>query len=279
MASHYKDSLFRSLFSDSTELRELYNILTGANYDETAEVITNTLSETLFTMRKNDISFTIDNKLIVLIEHQSTINQNMPFRFLMYIARLLENSIPNRDAVYRQQRLGLPYPEFIVLYNGIDPFPERSEMRLSDAFKEVPGHEQSNLELIVTVYNLNNGAWEESETLYGYVLFVNWVRRYMEEHKDAEVNEAVAAAIAYCRANGILADFFSNLTPEEENMLAMEWNLEDALRVTREEALEEGIERGREKGIEEGRTETQRYVLELLDKGYSTEEIKKHLIS
>jgi hypothetical protein len=54
-------------------------------------------------------------------------------------------------------------------------------------------------------------------------------------------------------------------------MSAMEWNLEDALRVTREEALEEGIEKGE--------AETRSYVLELLDKGYSPEEIKKHLTS
>jgi hypothetical protein len=38
----------------------------------------------------NDISFEIGGKLVVLIEHQSTINPNMPFRLLMYISRVYE---------------------------------------------------------------------------------------------------------------------------------------------------------------------------------------------
>jgi len=34
----------------------------------------------------NDVSFTVGDRLIVLIEHQSTINENMPLRLLMYVA-------------------------------------------------------------------------------------------------------------------------------------------------------------------------------------------------
>jgi hypothetical protein len=37
--------------------------------------------------RINDISFEIGGKLVVLIEHQSTINHNMALRLLLYIAR------------------------------------------------------------------------------------------------------------------------------------------------------------------------------------------------
>jgi hypothetical protein len=47
-----------------------------------------------------------------------------------------------------------------------------------------------------------------------------------------------------------LADFFKTLSQEEVNMLATEWNLEDALRVreeeTREETREEDQKRARE---------------------------------
>jgi hypothetical protein len=38
----------------------------------------------------NDISFEIGDKLVVLIEHQSTINPNMPLRLLLYIGRVYE---------------------------------------------------------------------------------------------------------------------------------------------------------------------------------------------
>jgi hypothetical protein len=40
-----------------------------------------------------------------------------------------------------------------------------------------------------------------------------------------------------------LKGFFENLSPEEVNMLAAEWNLEDAIKVAREEGIEKGIEK------------------------------------
>jgi hypothetical protein len=40
---------------------------------------------------------------------------------------------------------------------------------------------------------------------------------------------AIAEAVTYCKEHGILADFFEKLLPEEVNMLAAEWKLEDAL--------------------------------------------------
>jgi hypothetical protein len=39
-----------------------------------------TLTDTFFTNQKNDVSGLIKNTLVVLTEHQSTINQNMPLR-------------------------------------------------------------------------------------------------------------------------------------------------------------------------------------------------------
>jgi hypothetical protein len=74
----YKDSVFTKLFSDEQRLLELYNALTGSSYDSSAKIVINTLPDILFKDRKNDISFLLDDKLVVLLEHQSTINENMP---------------------------------------------------------------------------------------------------------------------------------------------------------------------------------------------------------
>jgi mRNA-degrading endonuclease HigB of HigAB toxin-antitoxin module len=69
MGNRYKDSLFRSLFSDEDELCGLYNALKNTRYDKSMPITINTLAETLFTGGKNDISFSIGGKLVVLIEH------------------------------------------------------------------------------------------------------------------------------------------------------------------------------------------------------------------
>jgi hypothetical protein len=46
------------------------------------------LEDALFRNKINDLSFEIAKKLVVILEHQATINPNMPLRLLSYIARL-----------------------------------------------------------------------------------------------------------------------------------------------------------------------------------------------
>ena len=62
-------------------LRELYCALNGISLPPDAPVSINTLDNVLFMGFVNDISFQID-ELVVLIEHQSTINPNMALRLL-----------------------------------------------------------------------------------------------------------------------------------------------------------------------------------------------------
>jgi flagellar biosynthesis/type III secretory pathway protein FliH len=59
--------------------------------------------------------------------------------------------------------------------------------------------------------------------------------------------KAIADSISYCKKHKILKNFFENLSPEEVNMLTTEWNLEDAIKVAREEGREDGWEECREK--------------------------------
>ena len=74
----YKDSVFSLLFSDPDLLRELYCALEGVTLPIDTPVTINTLNDVLFMDRINDISFEIGGKLVILIEHQSTINPNIP---------------------------------------------------------------------------------------------------------------------------------------------------------------------------------------------------------
>ncbi|MDR3000429.1 MAG: hypothetical protein LBU89_04105, partial [Fibromonadaceae bacterium] len=74
----YKDSVFTSLFKDKRRLLELYNAIEGTTYNDPEQIEINTLSSSLFGGIRNDISFRIGNQTIVLIEHQSSLNRNMP---------------------------------------------------------------------------------------------------------------------------------------------------------------------------------------------------------
>jgi hypothetical protein len=79
-----KNSMFSSLFSNPDILRELYSAIEGIPIPPDIPIEINTLSGVLFLKQINDISFLIDTRLVVLIEHQSTICENLPLRMLEY---------------------------------------------------------------------------------------------------------------------------------------------------------------------------------------------------
>jgi len=244
----YKDSVFTFLFSDPDILRELYCALEGVTLPDDVQVTINTLRDVLFLDRINDISFEIDGKLVVLIEHQSTINPNMALRLLMYIARVYEKIIGDRN-IYASRPVIIPRPEFFVLYNGLSPFPDEQTLKLSDVFEKtcslgLPEKESPALELVVKIININQGKNErlvrKCRTLAGYSAFVAKVREFEKECGDR--TEALKRAVIYCRDNDILKEFLEKNGTEVMNMLTTEWNWEDAKQVWFEEGREEGIE-------------------------------------
>ncbi|MCL2338180.1 MAG: Rpn family recombination-promoting nuclease/putative transposase, partial [Firmicutes bacterium] len=274
----YKDSVFTKLFGEPDKMIELYNALSGSNLSRDTPIEIATLTRALFMERLNDLAFIIDGKLVILIEHQSTVNENMPLRLLLYIARIYEHIIEDKS-IYRSTLIKLPRPEFYVLYNGTANFPDQRTLRLSDAFRDHP--ETMNrlnidwpLELTVKVYNMNaeynKNIISRSIHLHGYVQFVAKVREFMDS--GLGLAEAIEAAIEYCISHGILAEFLDKNSREVRNMLFTEFDLETAKEVWREEALEEGLEKGLEKGREEKAIDIAR---KLLAEGLFPEQIAK----
>jgi predicted transposase/invertase (TIGR01784 family) len=249
----YKDSVFSFLFSDPDLLRELYCALEGVTLPADVKVTINTLRDVLFLDRVNDISFEIGGKLVVLIEHQSSINPNMALRLLMYIARVYEKIIGDKN-IYGSRLIPIPVPEFFVLYNGAAPYPEEQTLKLSDSFEKagslgLPEKESPALELTVKVININQGKNEgiagKCKILAQYSAFVAKVREYEKESGDR--SKAMKQAVQYCRNHDILKEFLEKNGTEVISMLMTEWNMDDALAVRYEEGLEIGEEKGMEK--------------------------------
>jgi predicted transposase/invertase (TIGR01784 family) len=241
----FKSSVFSLLFSEPDLLRELYCALDGVSLPPDAPVSINTLEDVLFMGFINDISFQIDGKLVVLIEHQSTINPNMALRLLMYVGRVYEKIVESRN-IYSKKPLKIPRPEFFVLYNGADPFPDETVYRLSDAFEEpkslgLAEKDLPALELVVRVININEGINKDiaarCKMLAEYSVFVARARAFEKELGSRE--EAVKEAVKYCEKHDILKRFLKLHAGEVLSMLYTEWNWDDALAVAREEAKED----------------------------------------
>ena len=258
----YKDSVFTMYFNNPERLIELYNSLEGADLPKDTPIEINTLDDALFKDRINDISFVINGELVVLIEHQSTINENMPVRMLLYVARVYEK-ILDKENVYKTKQIPLPTPKFVVLYNGVDPYEEYCEMSLSDAYILKDGCPA--LDLKVRFFNINYGKSPEimakCQSLSEYSTFVFYVRE--NQKKGMPLDEAIALAVKQAICNNIMRDFLKKHGSEVENMLFEEWKWEEYAAMQKAE--------GREEGHKEGQAE----IILNMAKSLSPEEIAK----
>jgi len=239
----YKATLFSELFSEPNRLRELYNALADTNYGIETDIEITTLDSAFFNDIRNDVSFTIGGKYVVLIEHQSTINANMPLRLLSYIARVFEKLTDER-AIYHEKLMALPTPEFIVLYNGIKQFPAEETLKLSDAYKGVDNAVEKfgSLELTVRVVNINPGfnddLLQKCETLNGYTVFIERVRNLL--NNGLNLQDAITEAIKWGKTQDVLSAFLTEHGAEVSNMIpGTTFNIDIAKEVWQEEAREE----------------------------------------
>ena len=249
----YKDSVFVDLFSEDEKAKEnflsLYNALHGTHLPLSSPVENIRLDNVMYMNIINDVSCLVDGKIIVLAEHQSTINENMPLRFLQYIARLYEKLQAPTDR-YLRKLSKIPAPEFYVFYNGTEDYPETTVLKLSDAFITKP--EQVPLELTVQVLNINtdkaNKVLAACKPLEEYSLFVEEVRKQMQ--LDSE--NGFTNAVKICIEKEILKEYLMRKSREVINMLVAEYNYDTDIAVQREESLRIGIQQGKSLGLAEG---------------------------
>ena len=274
----YQDSVFIDLFSEPDNSVELINALCGTTY-KTDDITNVTLKWVFANGKYNDLAFrTKDNKLIVLIEHQSTFNPNMPLRILFYLAKEYEDYLvreygTGKNHLYSKKLIKLPTPEFFIIYTGKDERPAIEELHLSDAF-----YEKADINLTVKSYNLNKPLKlkEESEILNGYANLIIKIKELKEEGRDHV--SSIREAIEYCIENNYIKKYLKVKKKEVYEMLygeisvkaEMEVRCKEEREAGREEGLEEGLEKGREEGLEKGREEI---VLSMYKKGLEIETI------
>lgn len=240
----YKDRLFKFIFREKKDLLELYNAINDTAYDDPEAIEVNTMEDVVYMGMRNDLSFLVMD-VLNLYEHQSTYSPNLPLRGLFYFADLYRGMVGERQDLYSSKRIELPMPQFVIFYNGMQSEPERSVLKLSDAFgkgnpKMLPGVECTAVMLNI---NLGSNAWlmEKSKRLREYVQFVACVRENLS-HK-MRIGQAVDEAVETCLRKGILEDILSKNRQEVRDMLLTEYNEELHLRNERQIALEEGEQR------------------------------------
>ena len=238
----YKDRLYKLIFNDKSELLKLYNAINGTHYDDPAMLTITTLDNAIYMTMENDLSFIIDMRL-ALYEQQSTVNPNLPLRFLMYITDIYSAYTKDMN-IYGSKKVQIPLPSFVIFYNGVKSQPDRTEFLLSELFH--PTTDQPALELKAVMLNINKGHNQElmnaCHTLRDYSEYVARIRTYSAE---MPLTDAVEKAITECIHENILRDFLLKNRAEAKAMSIYEYDEEKTLRMFREEGYEDGERNGK----------------------------------
>ena len=245
----YKTRIFAMLYQDKKELLDLYNAISGKHYEDPELLEINTLENTIYMTMRNDLSFLIDFRLS-LYEHQSTYSPNLPLRDLFYISDLYSGMVKDEN-LYGIKLVQIPAPQFVIFYNGMKEMPDRTVLRLSDAYSVK--EENPALELTAVMLNINRGHNEKlkglCKSLKDYSEYTARVREYAD---TMPISEAVEQAICECIQEGILAEFLKQNRAEAKQVSIYEYDEEKHMRQERETFWEDGWAAGREEGIREG---------------------------
>ncbi len=245
-----KDSVFTYLFQDPQYTLQLYKSLHGEDdgvEEKDIEVVT--LTNVLVDDIYNDLGFLVKDRLIVLVEAQSTFSPNLPMRMLFYLAATY-NAYSNEKlwSTHDAKAHRFPEAEMYVIYTGKGEVP--AVLKLSDL---CGGDENAELKVKV----LRGDSADKSDIVNQYVRFCKIADE--ERRKGGPTVETVKRIIDRCIEEGVLPIFLASRRKEVENIMVVLYDEAKAREIyeynVRKDALEEGRAEGMKKGRAEGRNE------------------------
>ena len=243
-----KDSVFCDLFAQPEYLLQMYAVLHPEDDVTSIKDITLvTLDHKLLNAQYNDLGFIVGNRLMILVEHQSTWTVNILIRFLMYLGETYQRYIRNNHInIYGTRTIELPKPELYVIYPG-ERGNRPDEISLSrDVFhlgNDAPGFVDVRAKII---YNSRHG-----DIIDQYITFCRIFDRQIRLYGKTE--KAVRESLRICRDRDILREYLAK--EEVPELMFGYFNMEEQLEFIREEAREEARAEARAKGLAEGRAE------------------------
>ena len=115
-----KDSVFTTLFRDKKYLIQLYRALHPEDTETTEDELEDiTIRNVLTNGSYNDLGFRVGDKVLFLVEQQSSWTMNIIIRALMYLVQTYHDYFEEQDAdLYGSRKVYVPEPELYMIYTG-----------------------------------------------------------------------------------------------------------------------------------------------------------------
>ena len=258
MKRSVKDSVFTYLFKQPEYTRQLYLALHPEDTDvKESDFKLVTLENVLTTGFYNDLGIQVRNRLILLVEAQSTFSVNIALRMLLYLAGTYKEYIEEQKLdLYGSHPVEIPRPELYVVYTGgRKEIPET--LHLSDLYQGA-----GSAEVEVKVLR-DDGT---GDILDQYVRFCKIADEQREKYGLTQ--QAIDETIRICIAENVLAPFLASRQKEVLEIMVTLFDQEKIAEIhdynVAKVARQEGHQLGREEGRAEGREEGIRAVVGML---------------
>ena len=217
-----KDSVFTNLFKDKKYLIQLYQALHPDDKNVTENDIKDiTINNILVDDIYNDLGFLVGNRLLILIEAQSTWTVNILFRILMYLVQTYREyfKVTQQD-IYNSTKLKMPKPELYIIYTG-----NRKERPEEISFsKEFFNGENICIEVKAKV--IYDGR--EGDIIYQYVTFTKVCQEQTSIYGRSR--KAIQEAIRICKNRNVLKEYLESREKEVIDMMMDLYDQEEVMR-------------------------------------------------
>lgn len=235
-----KNSVFCDLFGIPEYTLELYKVLHPEDETVTVDDIgAADLRNVLVDRMYNDLGFRVRDKLLIMIEAQSTWSVNILVRILLYLAETWKEHIrATKQYQYGTRKLSLPWPEFYVLYTGDEDVKEEYSLA-----EEYFGGESDSIDLRIRV--LRKGM-TDTDIISQYVRFTRVFDS--EVKKTGYTQETILKVIEICKNEDILKEYLEDREKEVYDIMKELFDPEELIHAYGIYERNEGRNEGRAEG-------------------------------
>ena len=247
-----KDTVFRDLFSNPKYLLKMYQALHPEDISATEsdlEIIT--LQSIFANGIYNDLGFMARDRLMIMVEAQSTWSPNIIVRALMYLTTTYQRYfIEKKENLYGHKLVNMPKPEIYVIYTG-PKGNHPDELSLQELF--FPGQDCCVNVTAKMIYLSDN-----KDIITQYISFCSVLNQQMAAYGPTMT--AIKNTIRICRDRNLLKEYLENRAPEVESIMMTLFNQEEVMDIHLynygEEKKAEGEALGEAKGEAKGKINT-----------------------
>lgn len=226
-----KDSVFHDLFSIPEYLYQLYQTL----HPEDTETVESdlslvTLQRILVNKEYNDLGFQVKDKLIILVESQSTWSVNIVIRSLIYLVSSYQDYFNEHNInIYSSKKIEMPQPELYVLYTkDRDGHPDKISLK-----KEYFPNKACCIEAEVKVIYEDESSSITSQYIGFCKVLDDCVKKYGRTQKSIE------ETLKICRDKKLLTEYLKKRELEVEGIMLTLFNQERVTELYKMELAEE----------------------------------------